>query len=152
MGIRPWFLLQPYIESSLKSDSIDICGIIISFLQAQLVSAFKKNLIKTGSTGSTITNGRGPRSCLGRAFNSKLGRIATLSSKCMVCMQLLLKLKTHTRARPVSFHDPKFHSKKFFIFQKTHAGAVLTSLHFHLKGLFTRPISRHVFTLIQLIQ
>ncbi len=46
------------------------------------------------SAGSTITNRREPRSCLGRVFNSKLGCIATLGSKCMICMQPLLKLKT----------------------------------------------------------
>ncbi len=34
--------------------------------------------------GSVITNGREPISCLGRVFNSKLGCIATLGSKCMV--------------------------------------------------------------------
>ncbi len=52
--------------------------------------------------GSVITNWRKPKSCLGRVFNSKLGRIATLGSKCMVCMQPLLKLKTRPRAHPVS--------------------------------------------------
>ncbi len=53
--------------------------------------------------GSAITNGREPRSCLGRVFNSKLGCIAaTLGSKCMVCMQPLLKLNTRPKARPVS--------------------------------------------------
>jgi hypothetical protein len=55
------------------------------------------------STGSAITNGREPRSCFCRVFNSKLGCIATLDSKCMVCMQQpLLKLKTGPKARPVS--------------------------------------------------
>ncbi len=53
-------------------------------------------------SGSVITNGREPRSCLGRVFNSKLGPIAILGSKCMVCMQPLLKLKTQPKARPVS--------------------------------------------------
>ncbi len=37
-----------------------------------------------------------------RPFNSKVGRIETLSTKCMLCMQPLLKLKTRPRARPVS--------------------------------------------------
>jgi hypothetical protein len=54
------------------------------------------------SAGSAITNGREPRSCLGLVFNSKLGHIATLGGKCMVCMQPLLKLKTQPRACPVS--------------------------------------------------
>jgi hypothetical protein len=54
------------------------------------------------SLGSVITNGREARSCLGRVFNSKLGCIATPGSKCMVCMQPLLKLKTWPKARPVS--------------------------------------------------
>jgi hypothetical protein len=52
--------------------------------------------------GSAITDGREPRSCLGRVFNSKLGHIAKLGSKCMVCVQPLLKLKTRLRACPVS--------------------------------------------------
>jgi hypothetical protein len=52
--------------------------------------------------GSAITNGREPRSCLGRVFNSKLGCIVTLGSKCMVYMQPLLKLKTRPKACPVS--------------------------------------------------
>jgi hypothetical protein len=56
----------------------------------------------TPYSGSTITNGREPRSCLGRVFNSKLGCIGTLGSKCMVYMQPLLKLKTWPRARPIS--------------------------------------------------
>ncbi len=34
--------------------------------------------------GRALTNEREPRSCLGRFFNYKLGRIATLGSKCMV--------------------------------------------------------------------
>ncbi len=55
-----------------------------------------------GVAGSAITNGREPRSCLGRVFNSKLGCIAALDSKCMVCMQPLLKLKTRPKACPVS--------------------------------------------------
>jgi hypothetical protein len=54
------------------------------------------------SPGSAITNGREPRSCLGRVFNSKLGCIAILGSKWMVSMQPLLKLKTRPRARPAS--------------------------------------------------
>ncbi len=53
-------------------------------------------------SGSVITNGREPRSSLGRVFNSKLGGIATPGSKYMVCMQALLKLKTRPKARPVS--------------------------------------------------
>ncbi len=31
--------------------------------------------------GSAISNGRGPKSCLGRVFNSKLGHIAILHTK-----------------------------------------------------------------------
>jgi hypothetical protein len=54
-------------------------------------------------SGNAITNGREPRSCLSLVFSSKLGGIAaTLGSKCMVCMQPLLKLKTWPKARPVS--------------------------------------------------
>jgi hypothetical protein len=52
--------------------------------------------------GSAISNGRDPKSCLGRVFNSKLGHIATLLSKCMASMQALLELKTRPRGCPVS--------------------------------------------------
>jgi hypothetical protein len=55
-----------------------------------------------GDPGRAITNGRELRSCLGVVFNSKLGHIANLCSKCRVCMQPLLKLKTWPRACPVS--------------------------------------------------
>jgi hypothetical protein len=51
---------------------------------------------------STITNGREPKSCLGRVFKSKLGCIATLGSKRMEGIHPILKLKTWPWARPVS--------------------------------------------------
>jgi hypothetical protein len=50
--------------------------------------------------GSTISDVREPRSCLGRVFNSKLGRIG----KWMAYMQSLLELKTPPKFRPVSKH------------------------------------------------
>jgi len=49
-------------------------------------SSFTQQRMQQPRSGSTITNGREPRSCLGRVFNSKLGCIATPGSKCMVCM------------------------------------------------------------------
>jgi len=55
---------------------------------------------KWPSAGSAITNGRKPRSCLGRVFNSKLGYIVHRATS--VCTQPLLKLKTQPKARPVS--------------------------------------------------
>jgi hypothetical protein len=65
--------------------------------------AFPREAPLVVKAGSAITNGREPRSCLGRVFNSKLGCFATLGSKCMmVCMQPLLKLKTRPKAHPVS--------------------------------------------------
>ncbi len=53
-------------------------------------------------SGSAISNGREHKSCLGRVFNSKLGRIATLLGKCIACMQTFLKLKTRNRVCPVT--------------------------------------------------
>ncbi len=44
----------------------------------------KKDANDRVSTGSAITNGREPRSCLGRVFNSKLGCFATPGCKCIV--------------------------------------------------------------------
>jgi hypothetical protein len=52
--------------------------------------------------GSGIINRSELKSYLGQVFNSKLGHFATSGSKCMVCMQPLLKLKTWARACPVS--------------------------------------------------
>jgi hypothetical protein len=52
--------------------------------------------------GSAISNRREHRSYLGQVFNSKLGCIATPGSKCMVCLQPFLKLKTQPKVRPVS--------------------------------------------------
>jgi hypothetical protein len=43
-------------------------------------------------TGSAKASGREPKTGLGRVYNSKLGCIATLGNKCMVCMQPHLKL------------------------------------------------------------
>ncbi len=75
------------------------CFVSGMFFNVSIKSAGKVWSIRLGST---ITNGREPRSCLGQVFNSKLDRIATLGSKCMVCIQPLLKLKTLPKARPVS--------------------------------------------------
>ncbi len=76
---------------------------------------------------SAITNGREPRSCLGRVFNSKLGCIATLGSKCMVCMQQpLLKLKTWPKARPELKFVHGRAPQRFF----TQVGSGLTCKHY----------------------
>jgi hypothetical protein len=62
------------------------------FMLARVRACFM--LARVCIPGSAKTNGR--------VFNSKLGHIETLGSKCMVCMQPLLKLKTRPKARPVS--------------------------------------------------
>jgi hypothetical protein len=51
----------------------------IESLRSQILGQSLKyfGLIVWVPTGSAITNGREPRSCLGRVFNSKLGRIAS---------------------------------------------------------------------------
>ncbi len=73
------------------------------FHNSMVLEGAMKELFVCVCVGSTITNGREPRSCLGRVFNSKFGCFATLGSKCMmVCMQPLLKLKTQPKACPVS--------------------------------------------------
>jgi hypothetical protein len=74
---------------------------IVSFVSMSGL-AYCKNFRFVIELEWAIINGREPRSCLGRVFNSKLGCIATLGSKCMVCMQPLLQLKTWPEARPVS--------------------------------------------------
>ncbi len=52
--------------------------------------------------GSTISNGREPRSCLGRVFNFKLCLFALLQNKSTAHVQPLLELKTRPRLSPVS--------------------------------------------------
>ncbi len=39
---------------------------------------FKKEIIMHGIAGSAISNGREPRSCLGRVFNIKLGSFVSI--------------------------------------------------------------------------
>ncbi len=41
-----------------------------------------KSLRVRPQAGSAVTNGREPKSCLGQVFNSRLGHIAALLSKC----------------------------------------------------------------------
>ena len=69
-------------------------------LNTNIYSYLETSGSQSANPGSAITNGREPRSCLGRVFNSKLGHSATLVNKCMVCMQPLLKLKTRPKDRP----------------------------------------------------
>ncbi len=47
---------------------------------------------QTNGPGSAKANGREPKTGLGRVFKSKLGCIAAPGSKCIVCIQPLLKL------------------------------------------------------------
>ncbi len=70
--------------------------------KAMLAKRILKKFCEYALTGSATSNGREPESCMGRVFNSKLGHIATLCSKCMECMQPLVKLKTWPRVCPVS--------------------------------------------------
>ncbi len=89
------FLVPPLLAENNSTDR--------HLVDSLLLLAFERSVSDTQHPGSAITNGREPRSCLGRVFNSKLGRNATLGCKCMVFfMQPLLKLKTLPKARPVS--------------------------------------------------
>ncbi len=67
----------------LLSNAISI-EILLSF---QIATAGDRD-----NAGSVKAYGREPKTGLGRVFNYKLGCIATPGRKCMVCMQLLLKL------------------------------------------------------------
>ncbi len=53
--------------------------------------------------GSAITNGREPRSCLGRVFNFKLGCSVSEKCNCTACTRPLLELKIQPRFCPVSW-------------------------------------------------
>ena len=53
--------------------------------------------------GSTITNGREPRSCLDQVFNCKLGSFTDNTKNVAACKWPLLKLKTRPRFCPVSW-------------------------------------------------
>ncbi len=53
--------------------------------------------------GSAITNGREPRSCLGRVFNCKLGSFTDDLKNVAACKWPVLKLKIQPRFLPVSW-------------------------------------------------
>ncbi len=53
-------------------------------------------------TQSATTNGREPRSCLGRVFSCKFGSFTDNTKNVATCKWLLLKLKTQPRFCPVS--------------------------------------------------
>ncbi len=71
-------------------------GQMLQFLPCFLV---QKSLLKLGSA---ISNGREPKSCLGRVFNSKLGRTAILCGKCMVWYAATSRAENRPRVRPAS--------------------------------------------------
>ncbi len=54
-------------------------------------------------SGSTITNGREPRSCVGRVFNRKLGSFTDNTKNVAACKRPFLKSKTRPRFCPVSW-------------------------------------------------
>jgi hypothetical protein len=63
-----------------------------------------ENVFTKGRNGvpwSVKSSGRELRSCLGQAFNSKLGRTGILRGNCVSYMQSLLKLKTWFRLAKV---------------------------------------------------
>ncbi len=88
-----------YVRLFVYSNAITISMISLSLSLSHTYTICVKYLL---TTGSAISNGRKPKSGLGRVFNSILGHIATVCSKCMVSMQPLLKLKTRPRVCPVS--------------------------------------------------
>ncbi len=85
------------------SEKLSVC--VLACVHVCVLSALessRRSVHRYSTSGSAITNGIEPISCLGRVFNSKLGHSATLGSKCMVGMQPLLKLRTRPKACPVS--------------------------------------------------
>ncbi len=50
-----------------------------------------------------LAGGEEPKTCQGRVFNTKLGRIGSRHGKCMAYILSLLELKTRSWFRPVSF-------------------------------------------------
>ncbi len=58
--------------------------------------------LNKNATGSTISNGREPRSGLGRVFSFKFGHIPLLYNECTENIQLFLELKTRPGVCPVS--------------------------------------------------
>jgi hypothetical protein len=95
---------QQIISFKHKENIINpLCNKIMSlFYLTQTLSMSIIESLWVGA-GSAVTCRREPKSCLGRVFNSKLGCITALLSKCSARMpQPLLELKTRPRARPVS--------------------------------------------------
>ncbi len=64
---------------------------------------FKNSIIWSAQAGSAISNGREPRSCLGRVFNIKLGSFVSKQLNWVAHTQPLLELKTRPRFRPDSW-------------------------------------------------
>ncbi len=52
-----------------------------------------KSAYKSNEPGSSITNGREPRSCLGQVFKFTLGRSVSEKCNCRACTRPLLELK-----------------------------------------------------------
>jgi len=67
------------------------------------VRTFCQCIIPRPQSGSAISNGREPRSCLGRVFNIKLGSFVSKQLNCMSQTQPLLELKTRPRFCPASW-------------------------------------------------
>ena len=80
--------------------SLEICG--MNLFNKVRINQLPVSVATWHHAGSAKANGREPKTGLGRVFNSKLGCIATPGSKCMVCLQPFLKLKTQPKVRPVS--------------------------------------------------
>ncbi len=66
-------------------------------------NAFWYNVLQKLLPGSAISNGREPRSCLGRVFSFKLDTFTSKHHKCAACKWALLKLKTLARFCPVGW-------------------------------------------------
>jgi hypothetical protein len=96
-------------------------------------------LVDETFTGSAKSNMREPKSCFGRVFNTKLGRFATLLSKCLACVQTLLELKTRPRAWPVSLSLSMAFTRSFNA-QERKIGTVtffqVTLALYYLSGLY----------------
>ncbi len=69
------------------------------FTGASIIIDNSKNILfrQNNDWGSLISNGKEPKSYLGRVFNSKFGHVTTLLYKSISSMQPLLELKTRPR-------------------------------------------------------
>jgi hypothetical protein len=97
-----------FVVSTLKvARQVILMSITLAFFVndndvSTTVSAAAAGIFAIGISGSAISKGREPESCLNRVFNLKLGSIVQQQHEWMVYTWPLLELKTRPKFCPAS--------------------------------------------------